>query len=1325
MKTGIAVILTILMLFTSTSGLWYAVDMQNSSDGFTPVAKIENDDYVTYADRNKAANVTVEKLDLTSEEYILTVTVMTTATGDPDRGNYVASVPISNALVRLDGVPRFTDKQGRIKASVNKRYVELYVNRTGYNPYIEIIDASSGDKVVNLKKPSDDIDIYSAMFEYQGKMFNLLQQPCYVLRGIDEVFSVLTVESNVEADRLMFYVNGDLRKVTFGNEMYFTDEDFDSYGNEDKFTVRICYSGIYSEYREIFIKFCDYDYTDIKAEIMSGIERQSREQAAMAKASNASDPSFEIGNDEANVGNIGNINPIDKLTLAEKIMNVILPKVASYASPPGSFEGDDNSGNKNKKLNFTFKPDFYNGTFEFLVGVQWTPKFIDRANNKIKESSENRKYEKLRCQEEAAKAEMDKSEQIYLENQKKSDEAQAELNAAKEKFESTGYIGEEYFDAMRKMNDSEDAMKAEHQKSQESGDYKNYEQAREAYLQSEREYQQALGEIHEEYDKASNAVEKAEQQFNNAKTDVNEALKKFLDDQETFGRAFEVLEDFFVNKNAGEWQTGSSFKIDLEFAFMGKIVYSYRYDRLDEMAVFCEATFKVIYSYQWVVTIPTPIPIPVPIFIKVEGYAGFKLELRFVEKGKTVPLNELLEHLYFDFLFGLRVDGGLGLVAANITVGPYGKVDFTMRIAPDRKLIFQWGAGLKIQIMKFQAEFGYLSPEMTLWEKDKEKTLQISRLANASPIDGKISENQLCDRIYYASRPQLIELEGGRRMLIWIEDDADRDVYNSSVVKYSICAGGQWSAPKAVCDDGRGDHAFDVCVKDGEVFVAMQRTNRLMGEQDGLYDSLKALDIFVSKFDGKTGKFESAKQITNDSKFDSAPQFAVVDGTSDVTLTWQSNTNDDFLGMSGENIIYSSNYNGNNWSGAEEIFRNGKPVSSYSCAIENGRPALAIREDKDGDLLTFETTTYVLKDGSRVFESDSAINPQFIDLNGRIAMLYYKEGKLMATEDYLNEKAAVDATVGQEFSISKSGDTPAIFYEGYDGEAERGYCALYIDGKWSTPFSVIDEKTPDADISALTGFYDGDTVYSTYNMCLVDEEDSSAKSPIALCVAEHKRGYDISIEAVALDSIMQGKDAQIMLYVENIGDFDIFGFEVDICNQNIAVDCPSTLSAGSSGYFIIDFVADVGKDGCIEVAATVYDGDKILASDVASIFVNYTDMTVDAQMKLINGKQNFKVNVSNISDIDSAIALNIYVNGELYKVERSFVSAGGNKEFEIAFDEIKEGDYVYFSVESEEREFYKDDNGAGIYSVQTETAPEELVDNVYRQQLQDIKKFMR
>ena len=68
MKTCITIILTILMLFTSTSGLWYAVDIQDTADGFTPVATIENDDYVIYANRGKDVNVEVENLDVTLEE---------------------------------------------------------------------------------------------------------------------------------------------------------------------------------------------------------------------------------------------------------------------------------------------------------------------------------------------------------------------------------------------------------------------------------------------------------------------------------------------------------------------------------------------------------------------------------------------------------------------------------------------------------------------------------------------------------------------------------------------------------------------------------------------------------------------------------------------------------------------------------------------------------------------------------------------------------------------------------------------------------------------------------------------------------------------------------------------------------------------------------------------------------------------------------------------------------------------------------------------------------------------------------------------------------
>ncbi|MDE5990724.1 MAG: hypothetical protein K2H36_03955 [Clostridia bacterium] len=1031
MKTSITIILTILMLFTSTSGLWYAVDVQNSSDDMTPIARIENDDYVTYANRGKNEDVEVETLDLTSKEYIVTITVMTTATGDIERGNYVESKPIANALVRLDGIPRYTDKQGKIKAYVFNKYVELYVERSGYNPYIEIIDASAGDKVVNLKKPSDDIEIYSAMFEYQGKMFNLLSQPCYVLRGIDFVFSVLTVESNVEVDKLMFYVNGELTRLTFGNKMYFTDKDFDSYGNEDKFTIRICYAGVYSKYQEIFINFNDYNHEEIKAEILRGLEQQSRQQSLYAN----SNTGLEIGNDQSNIGSIGSINAPSEMTIYEMILDEIMPTDISYSPEFGQF-----------KLKLSITPDFYNGTFEFLIGVEMTPKWVKEVNEKIQNKRDKVKLDEMLYEQAKAKAQMDESEQANIENQKKFDEAEANWKEAKQKFDNTGYLDDKYFDAMRDMYMYESIMNDEYARLTETEDYEAYVQSVNDYEQSVSAYQQVLGEIQDEYDGLSNALDNAEQQFKSASKDASKSLLQYLIDKDKFNQTVEKIEDFFVNKNSSV-HTGASFKIDLDFAFMGKVIYSYRDNSFVKASVYCEIKFKVIFSYQWLVTIPTPFPIIVPVFITIQGNIGGRIELTFLENNELLSIENILDDIAISLLFGLRVDGGIGVAASNITAGPYGQVDFKMQFRPNMKLTFQWGAGLKIQFLDFEVEFGYQSDEQTIWSKeDKAALAQVARLAKASAIDGEISENQLFDRIYHASRPQLIGLEDGRKMLIWIEDDADRDIYNSSVVKYSIFDNGEWSSPKAICDDGRGDYAFDVCVKDGDVFVAMQKVNRLMTEQDDLYDTLKSLDIFVSKFDSKTGNFGAVEQITNDNKYDAAPQFAVVDGSSNVTLTWLSNTNDDFMGLTGENVINATQYNGYSWSNSEEIFRNSKLIFSYSCAVENGKTALAIREDKDGDLFTFDSTTYVIKNGSKVFESDTAINPQFINLSDTVAMLYYKEGKLVSTDDFISEEVVVDGIATQEFNISKSGETPALFYESYDGEVERGYCSLNIDG---------------------------------------------------------------------------------------------------------------------------------------------------------------------------------------------------------------------------------------------------------------------------------------
>lgn len=185
--------------------------------------------YVETYDNYSSSISTVSQETFNSgfETLYQTITVMSTPTGNPELGNYQKSVPLKNALVRIDGIPRWTGASGKLTVPMNREYVELYVEKEGYNPYIEIIQATGEEKVVYLKKPGDDIEIYSAMLSYAGEDFNVLTQPCFINDDIIDVhYSELTISANVDADEYYILVNGS--QYYYSDEPTFYDLQFDT-----------------------------------------------------------------------------------------------------------------------------------------------------------------------------------------------------------------------------------------------------------------------------------------------------------------------------------------------------------------------------------------------------------------------------------------------------------------------------------------------------------------------------------------------------------------------------------------------------------------------------------------------------------------------------------------------------------------------------------------------------------------------------------------------------------------------------------------------------------------------------------------------------------------------------------------------------------------------------------------------------------------------------------------------------------------------------------------------------------------------------------------
>lgn len=221
-KIVISLLLSVIFTFGATQGAISAVAEAKRNED-TPVAQIANDDYVPYNCKNKTADALngstsqesavdeVTQLVKSAGGYVETyaseseyisaqnkntdtvaayaegygeevkqiITVMTTATGSKEHGNYVESKSVANAIVRINGVPRYTDRNGQIKVTLTKDdYVELYVGKDGYNPYIEIMEVTGEEKVVHLKCPSDDIDVFGAVVNYLGQDFDVFKNKC-------------------------------------------------------------------------------------------------------------------------------------------------------------------------------------------------------------------------------------------------------------------------------------------------------------------------------------------------------------------------------------------------------------------------------------------------------------------------------------------------------------------------------------------------------------------------------------------------------------------------------------------------------------------------------------------------------------------------------------------------------------------------------------------------------------------------------------------------------------------------------------------------------------------------------------------------------------------------------------------------------------------------------------------------------------------------------------------------------------------------------------------------------------------------------------------
>ncbi len=122
--------------------------------------------------------------------------------------------PISGAVIVLDGVPRFSDINGQIQVKMINDVVELKVEKNGYNPYVEYYDVYTAnengtkEKVVYIKQPSDDLEIYSATLDMAGEKANVVEQS-YSIDAVESEGATIDIKVDSNGADWYYLYNGD------------------------------------------------------------------------------------------------------------------------------------------------------------------------------------------------------------------------------------------------------------------------------------------------------------------------------------------------------------------------------------------------------------------------------------------------------------------------------------------------------------------------------------------------------------------------------------------------------------------------------------------------------------------------------------------------------------------------------------------------------------------------------------------------------------------------------------------------------------------------------------------------------------------------------------------------------------------------------------------------------------------------------------------------------------------------------------------------------------------------------------------------------------
>ncbi len=596
------------------------------------------------------------------------------------------------------------------------------------------------------------------------------------------------------------------------------------------------------------------------------------------------------------------------------------------------------------------------------------------------------------------------------------------------------------------------------------------------------------------------------------------------------------------------------------------------------------------------------------------------------------------------------LNAGVGVGAKKVVsleIGLEGNADFTMT-APFLSFKENFKAELSASFYALLNVLGYEWKQSQKFAKlEIYPTLQGENMAMLMSIDDgtPVSRDYLNEialfgndsfkqGVYPYTDVQTVTLSDGRVIMVWLDDNPERDDANRTSLYYSILENGVWSSATEINGDNTSDFSFSLSASGNKAVILWQDIKKEMTASDDINTVTKNTELCYAEFNGSS--WSEPILVTENGNYEYAPS-VYTNGTTSY-IAWVTNDIDSpvaGIDTSSETVYKAAISNGT--------------VSDVTATMQTSE---LISEIAAGNNYTAVVTEKKLYINGNLTDNGEISSVKFDGNN----FIYNKADKMCKLYTSSNNIQNL-CTSGNNAVFA---DSTTIVSEVQDGFNSELYASYLKNGVWSAPVKITDfgkkirswsaYKLPDGTLSVAAALAD----------IAIDGEDISQYVTLTHSFATPVR--DIVLEAVEAENISRGETAEFTLYVTNNTGGSLFVLDVNISGGEV-------LYEGSENVYIDNGeTAEVTVRAKIpdtfekqEITATISSASEENGIDNNSKNIEIGSADAEVKLKITKSSGTAKMTVTNNGCEDIANAKLVLKNGSEIFSETISLAAGESK----------------------------------------------------------------